>query len=211
MSEASVDIKLPKTAMDLRIRHLKAFTNSDNLSGDITQSMMAQFISDLTDVPLYKLRFVSSKDLRAAFAHCLNVFEQASKVKLTKTIKVNGKVYELVDAHKVAYGWHIDVRRKDKDLAKDHGRAAALMYIEKNVSYGMEDDNGNVIYPLSERKALFEEHLPLPYLLSGLAFFLSKYEPYTKAFTALNLARKLPTPERKRKLPFPINLFKRRK
>lgn len=168
-----ITLTAPKSIEDLRIKHFDALTNV-KFKGDITMSLIAQFVASITGEDIMLVHRVDSTQLIEVFNHCIELFANFDKdAKPPKQITIEGQNFSLVDPHKVASGWHIDLASSgnlnDKPL-----RLAALMYIPTDHVYGELDDNNNIVFPLREREELFKEHFKLQDFVSASAFFLKK-------------------------------------
>lgn len=170
----ATEIRIPKHKKDLRIKHLKAL-NECVISENPTLTEKVIFLSDLTGTALYELRKLKPKAIDKLYAVAVMSF---AGFKLNDSppqeIELDGKMFELINPHKVASGWHIDF--SSIDIAKDPTKAACLFYYPKGHSYGETDDNGNLINPIVDRYETIRDHLPLQAYLEASAFFLKKSE-----------------------------------
>lgn len=167
----ATEIRIPKHKKDLRIKHLKAL-NECVISENPTLSEKVIFLADLTGTPLYELRKLKPKAIDKLYAVAAMSF---AGFKLNdappKEIELDGKMFELINPHKVASGWHMD--HSETDGKTDPVRMACLYYFPKGEKYGEEDENKNLINPISDRYETIKEHLPLQAYLEASAFFLS--------------------------------------
>ncbi len=174
MENKTLNISLPKTADDLRIKHLKALTDESFRMDNITLNSMCIFIAHMTLVSLPEIRTIDKSDVIKMFNHCMGLFnghELSTKPK--KEIEVNGKLYELVDPRKAGIGYHIDL--EGSDFEKDPVRLACINYIPKGTNYGDLDQNKNVIHPIAERYEDFKDHFKMLDYLELNGFFLLKF------------------------------------
>jgi len=182
----ATEIRIPKHKKDLRIKHYKAIKDSV-LSERPTLSEKVVFLSDLTGTPLYEIKKLGKKDVELLYATALLSF---AGFKLNdsppKEIELDGQMFELIDLHKVATGWHIDF--SNTDLVNDPVRKACLFYFPKGCKYGETDENGNLLHPIKDRKETIEEHLPLQAYMEADAFFLIKYHKSIKLQVTRELA-----------------------
>ena len=176
-----MEIKLPKTHKDLRIKHLKPI-QSDKYAGTMDLNLMVEFVSDFTGIKKAKLMSIDVKDIAKLSNHIANLYASMPVVKHPpKEITINGKIYELVNPEKIGVGWHIDWA--NGDITKDPVRMACLMYYPKGAVYGEVDSYDNLINPIKDRYNDFENHLPLSTFLSASNFFLQRFVTSTKRYT----------------------------
>ncbi len=167
------NIAAPKTIHDLRVRHFKTLTDV-KFKGEVNITLIAEFVAGITGVDLVEIYRVDTKDLVKIFNHCVGLFKGFKPAKEPpKEIEIEGKKYSLVNPHKVAVGWHIDLDASD--IEANPLRLAALMYIPKGVTYGLLDENKNIVYPLAEREQIFDKHFKLIDFLSASDFIKRKY------------------------------------
>lgn len=167
------EIKLPKSIDDLRIKHLDLINRID-LTKDFSVPFMVEMISELSGESVDTIRRIDVQDVITLWKQAIKVFGGfKANEKPLEEITINGQVYEMVNPHKVASGWHMDL--DNTNTAEEPERFAGLMYIEKGTSYGEEDRNKSVIYPLAERSQIFAEHMKLVDYITATSFFLSKY------------------------------------
>jgi len=165
------EIKLPKTINDLRIRHLKAFSDEHFKVENITLNDKVIFLANITLVSVPKLLTIDYKDIEKMFSHCMNLFD-GYKVNGNpkELITVNDIDYQLVDQKKVGIGYHIDV--ENSDFVNDPVRLACVNYIPKGTIYGCMDENENMLYPISSRYEDFKEHFKMTDFVELQGFFL---------------------------------------
>lgn len=188
-----MDIKLPKSSKDLRIKHLKTI-QSDKYAGKLDLNLMVEFIADFTGIKKAKLMRIDTGDIIKMSNHISNLYADFDvNSKPPKEITINGKVYEMVNPEKVGVGWHIDW--SGMDIEKDPVRMACLMYFPKGAIYGDTDENDNLINPIKDRYNDFENHFPLQTFLEASDFFLKRFvqsaKRYTESQLLINQARKL--------------------
>lgn len=164
---------IPKTTKDLRIRHLKALTNS-TYENELSLEEVAQFMSDFTGEHINDIRMIDAKDLVNMYVHVKTIYSDIRINPPAKEITLNGMAYELIDPHKVASGWHMDFSKGD--ISKDPVWMACLFYYPKGVKYGQTDDNKNLLYPIKDRYNIVEREMSLQTFLDASAFFLTKIE-----------------------------------
>lgn len=176
-----MEIKLPKTHKDLRIKHLKPI-QSDKYAGTMDLNLMVEFVSDFTGIKKAKLMSIDVKDIAKLSNHIASLYASMPVVKHpSKEITINGKIYELVNPEKIGVGWHIDWA--NGDITKDPVRMSCLMYYPKGAVYGEVDSYDNLINPIKDRYNDFENHLPLSTFLSASNFFLQRFVISTKRYT----------------------------
>ena len=188
-----MDIKLPKSSKDLRIKHLKPI-QSDKYLGKMDMNLMIDFINDFTGVKKSQLMRIDVNDIIKMSNHINNLYANFDvNSKPPKEITVNGKQYEMVNPEKVGVGWHIDWSHLD--IENDPVRMACLMYFPKGAIYGDTDENDNLINPIKERYNDFENHFPLQTFLEASDFFLERFVQSAKRYTGsqilISQARKL--------------------
>tara|TARA_R110002012_G_scaffold5793_2_gene26871 strand:+ start:931 stop:1548 length:618 start_codon:yes stop_codon:yes gene_type:complete len=170
----ATEIRIPRSKKDLRIKHLKALQECV-ISESPTLTDKVIFLTDLTGTPLYELRKLKPKAIDKLYAVAVMSFA-GFKIndEPPQEIELDGNMFELINPHKVASGWHIDF--SSIDIEKDPVRAACLFYYPKGHSYGETDENNNLINPIADRYETIKEHLPLQAYLEASAFFLKKSE-----------------------------------
>lgn len=168
---------IPKTTKDLRIRHLKALTNS-TYENELSLEEVAQFMADFTGEHINDIRMLDAKDLINMYVHVKTIYSDIRINTPVKEVILGGMTYELIDPHKVASGWHMDFSKGD--ISKDPVWMACLFYYPKGVKYGQTDDNKNLLYPVKDRYNIFEREMELQTFLDASAFFLTKIEKSIK-------------------------------
>lgn len=166
-----LEIKLPKTINDLRIRHLKAFSDEHFKVENISLNDKVVFLANITLVSVPKLLTVDYRDIEKMFSHCMSLFDNYKVNGSPKEfITVNNIDYQLVDQRKVGIGYHIDV--ENSDFVNDPVRLACINYIPKGTIYGCMDENENLIHPISSRYEDFKEHFKMIDFVELQGFFL---------------------------------------
>ncbi len=77
------------------------------------------------------------------------------------------------DFTKLPTDWFIDV--DSADFEENPILLAAFCYIEEGMTYGEEDEHGNIINMLRNRCEIFTEHMPLSLYMDLQTFFLLKW------------------------------------
>ena len=132
-----LEIKLPKTINDLRIRHLKAFSDEHFKVENISLNDKVIFLANITLVSVPKLLSVDYRDIEKMFSHCMSLFDNYKVNGSPKEfITVNNIDYQLVDQRKVGIGYHIDVEKSD--FVNDPVRLACINYIPKGTIYRLQ-------------------------------------------------------------------------
>jgi hypothetical protein len=168
-----LEIKLPKTINDLRIRHLKAFSDEHFKVENISLNDKVIFLANITLVSVPKLLSIDYRDIEKMFSHCMSLFDNYKVNGSPKEfITVNNIDYQLVDQRKVGIGYHIDVEKSD--FVNDPVRLACINYIPKGTIYGCMDENENMLYPISSRYEDFKEHFKMTDFVELQGFFLLK-------------------------------------
>jgi len=174
MKIKELQIKLPKTINDLRIRHLNAFSDEHFKIEKLNLNSKVIFIANITLVSVAKLMTIDYKDIEKMFNHCMELF---SDYKVNgnpkKELTINGVEYELVDIRKVGIGYHIDC--EGSDFVKDPVRLACINYIPKGTIYGELDANDNLKHPIASRYEDFKEHFKMIDFVELQGFFLLKH------------------------------------
>mgnify|MGYP003509840211 FL=1 len=188
-----MEIKLPKSSKDLRIKHLKPI-QSDKYLGQLDLPLMVEFISDFTGVSKNKLMRIDYRDIVKMTAHINGLYANFDVNKRPpKEITINGKMYEMINPEKVGVGWHMDWSHLD--IESDPVRMACLMYYPKGAIYGDVDEYDNLLNPIKDRYNDFENHFPLQTFLEASDFFLERFVQSAKRYTGsqilINQARKL--------------------
>lgn len=171
------EIRIPKHATDLRIRHYKALGDID-VFADGSDNAKIDFICKFLNQKLHQVRLLTTEQIDKVYKYSAMAF---SGFKLNpeppKEITLGGKVFERIDPKKVGVGWHIDMSEASKHnyLEKDPVKLACLFYFPKGELYGDFDKNENLINPIKDRYDLFAEHFMLQTFMESTAFFLTYY------------------------------------
>ncbi len=182
MAIKTIDIPLPKSVHDLRIRHLKALTDTSFKDEDITINNIIIFLANISLVSVAQLRRCEKGDLIKHFNYCMALFNEFTlSGKPPKEITINDIEYDFIDPNKAPVGWHIDIEASD--FQKDPTRLACICYIPKGTSYGDLDNNDNVLHPIASRYEDFKEHFSLINFLELNTFFFLKLERSIKKYT----------------------------
>lgn len=176
MATKEFQIKIPKSAIELRIKHEKALQYAD---GEIltTLSGKIDFISKVSGARISDLKILNPKQINHIWSNCVLTFQGLGGLsEPPKSIILDGKEYEIVDPEKAPIGWHIDfgeaITRKMNETNAPF--LASLFFIPKGTTYGETDANDNLLHPIKDRIKIMEEHLPLRTYLEAKAFFLRK-------------------------------------
>ena len=168
-----MEIRLPKTANDLRIKHFKALNGLDS---ELPRSIIEviDFIALFSGEPSSKIRSnVSKNELLRMYDHILTIFNDFKLMgNPPKEVVLKGKAFELIDPEKVGIGWHVDFEKSN--LKEDPVRVACLYYFPKGEIYGAVDEYKNLINPIKDRYNIIENELPLTTFLECNAFFLQR-------------------------------------
>lgn len=185
-----MELRLPKTIHDLRVKHVKILRNDDYLAlmdkstNDAEYiNLCISYVADFAGVDKMLLRQQPLEHVLKAYAHCAGLFAKIPKFDPKKELIINGKAYEMVNPRTVATGWHIDWGRgMEKDdngkniLDKDPVRVACLLYVPKGSNYSELDSTGNLKDKIADRYKDFDEHFPLIEFINVTGFFLLKYQ-----------------------------------
>lgn len=170
-----MNIALPKTTADLRIKHWKPLSNP-LLEGQITLELACEFLADFTGEHINDIREIDVKDIWKMVNHCVSLYEGIHIGSPRKQITLEGEQFNIIEPHKVGSGWHIDWS-KNCDIEKDPVKTACLFYYPaKAKKYGETDENKNLLYPIRDRYTTVERDMSLQDFMSASAFFLQKYE-----------------------------------
>lgn len=183
-----MEIKLPKSPGDLRIRHFKAFKewNEDEM-GTMDK---ARFVAAFTGKHINAVLAIDNNDFNKIYSHVIRVL---AKMKIEKeppqVIVIGGKEFELINPHKTAAGWHMDWGElvKDNGFEKDPVRIACLFYHPKGHGYGEIDKHNNLIHSIADKYDLFRDEMPLSTFIEASAFFLFK----SAKSTSLSMEKKI--------------------
>jgi len=169
-----IEVRLPKTINDLRIRHLRAFSDESFKADSITLNAKVIFLANISLVSVGQLMTIHHERITEMFNHCMGLFADYKLNGNPKDfITINGIEYQRVDIKKVGIGYHIDCSKSDFD--KDPVRLACINYITKGTIYGELDENENLKYPIASRYEDFKEHFKMTDFVELHAFFCSKY------------------------------------
>ena len=107
MATKEFQIKIPKSAIDLRIRHEKALNAFDGVLNTTTSGKI-DFISKVSGARISDLRLLNPKQINQIWTHCALSFQGLKGIgEVPKTITLDGKEFEIVDPEKAPVGWHI--------------------------------------------------------------------------------------------------------
>lgn len=173
MLDKTVEIKLPRSVDDLRIRHFKILENP--LYHDIKdENLLIDFLYDYTGVKKGILKQIYPEDIGVMYKKIVSAYAGYKPKTPPKEVTINGKEYYMIDPRKVGIGWHIDYG--NTDTKRDRVRTACLFYHPKGYTYGDVDANDNLINPIADRFDEFNEHFPLSLYMDVSAFFLNNYQ-----------------------------------
>tara|TARA_R110000822_G_scaffold26529_5_gene79815 strand:- start:4754 stop:5362 length:609 start_codon:yes stop_codon:yes gene_type:complete len=170
-----MDVKLPKTANDLRIQHFKAF-NEWNEDGMETMDK-ARFISAFTGKHINIVLAMDNDMFEKMYNHALTII---SKLKINasppKEITMRGIEYVMINPDKTSAGWHMDWGNvvKESGYEKDPVKVACLFYHPKGHFYGEVDSNSNLVHPIRDKYDIFKKEMPLSIFIECSRFFLLK-------------------------------------
>lgn len=184
------EVKIPKSANDLRIKHYGIFKDGSKL---IDQSMNGkiEFISKLTGLHLSELRILSQKQVDEIWKHAVVACSGLTiGSEPPQEIVMDGITFELINPKKVGIGWHIDFGAviQAKLIENDPLTVACLFYHPKGHIYGEVDVNKNIIHSIEWKKPIFEEHFQLRTFLESSAFFLNWWQASTMKSTVKGIA-----------------------
>lgn len=192
MAIKEFEIKVPASCTDLRIRHEVAlkFFKDGIIENNINRKV--DFIVAVTGCDLYNVRVLTTSQLQKIYNACVMAFSGMKIGNPPKEIVLNGEIFEIIDPHKVASGWHIDFSTavENEVTEKDPTMLACLFYHPKGKLYGSTDGNKNIEISLKDKYEIFKEHFPLQTFLECKAFFLLKYEVLIKEFMVREKTRK---------------------
>ena len=174
-----MEIKIPKTVNDLRIKHFKALSNPDY--EDITEvEMICNFLSEFSGVEVDLIKTIDYNDIVKMYAHATKLYSQIKLEKPESHLTFGGLEYSLVNPEKVAIGWHIDFSKCD--IKEDPYRLACLFYYPTGVKYGAKCANSNLLHPIKERIDVITNEMTLQTFINASAFFLLKTEKSMKTY-----------------------------
>ena len=168
-----MEYKLPKKAIDLRIRHFNHMVNVD-LERLITPIDRADFVADFLNISRKKAYTFDAKNIIQMSNHIIDLYADIHVGNPPKEITLNGKEYELINPEKVGVGWHADFSKMD--INRDAVQLACMFYFPKGCIYGDVDENDNLLNPIKARYNDICDHMPLQVYLEASAFFLRKIE-----------------------------------
>lgn len=168
-----MNLLIPKTTEDLRIKHFKALSNP-TYTDTPTIRELCEFMSEFTGEHYNDVLTWDIPDMVKAYQHVKELYADIRINKPPQTISFGSQEYELVNPHKVGAGWHMDFAKGD--ITTDPVWMACLFYYPKGVKYGTTDENKNLLYPIAERRNTIEREMSLQTFLESSAFFLTKIE-----------------------------------
>ena len=174
-----MEIKLPKTTLDLRLEHYEVLANP-LYSQKMDLNLVVDFLHDFTGIAKGKIKQIEYNDCMMIYNHVVKLYEGYNPQDPPQEITVKGVDYELINPDKVSTGWHIDFG--NTDVEREHIRLACLMYYPKGSIYGETDENDNLIYPIESRYYDFKEEFPLATYLDASAFFLRRSKASMSVF-----------------------------
>lgn len=170
-----MEIKIPKRAEDLRIKHFKAFKEWNE---DKMETMdKARFVAAFTGMHIRAVLAIDNDDFNKVYNQIINVL---TRLKVTdkppQEIELNGQLYSIIDPHKTSSGWHMDWGElvKNGGFEKDPVRCACLFYHPKGHGYGEIDKNSNLVHSIKDKYEIFKNELPLSVFIEASSFFLRK-------------------------------------
>ena len=170
-----MEIKIPKRAEDLRIRHFKAFKEWNEEGMDTMDK--ARLVAAFTNRNVRYISSIDINDFDKIYNHILSVL---SKIKINtkppEEIQLNGRTYSLIDPHKTSAGWHMDWGElvKNGGFDKDPVKCACLFYHPKGHGYGEVDRNSNLVHSIKDKYEIFNNEFPLSIFIESASFFLLK-------------------------------------
>jgi len=185
-----VDIRVPKTKDDYRIRHARACMDPQFQLEKISLEGKLIFLSRLLGK---SKQFIGSFDVGDMHKIYYRVMKDIGQMRIAdappEKIEINGKSYELVDLERPPVSWVVDT--EGSDLDKDPVRLACLCYIPEGTKYGEKDENKNALHPIKDRYKDFEDHFPLETFVQLNAFFLKQYERSATKYIQQKQAEKM--------------------
>jgi len=170
-----MQVKIPKSSDDLRIRHFKAFEEFD-LDGMNTMDE-ARLTASFIGKPINVVLAMDHDDFKKMYSHIKSVMlKMKVNPKPPEEITLDGKEYVLINPNKTATMWHADWGEfvKEGGFDKDPVRCACLFYHPKGHFYGELDRNENLVHPVRDKYQTFRDHLPLSTFIECSTFFLTR-------------------------------------
>lgn len=205
-----MEIKLPATKDDLRLRHLDALAYMHTQGDLMTVHQKVRFVSMALGISQVRVATFDLTQLGEIVSHFVSLLAQMDVSKeAPKHIELAGTKLQLVDIVKAPGGFYMDAATliyqnkgleefhkmtvKEKLLAAskvkpvevqdiDPVKLAAICYIPEGSTYGDLDQHDNMLYPLASRTDLMRDELPLETYLQLSGFFLRKWSTCKASF-----------------------------
>lgn len=167
-----IEVKLPGSQKDLRIKHFKSMANMPE-NGFRSEQENLVFLAEFLGLTYNQILDFTRKDVHRMTALAMKALSKMDLVsKLPATITLKGQKFCLVDPEMIGIGWQIDF--KGASIFKDPVRLACLFYLQEGFNYSSVDENGNITYPIASRQELFEQEFPLDLFIRCANFFLKQ-------------------------------------
>jgi len=183
-----IEVKMPGKGKDLRIKHFESMGHVPEL-GLRTDREKITFLAAFTGLNYSQVLQYTPIQIRKMSSLALSAIAKMDLTsKLPDTITLQGQEFYRVDPDKAGIGWHIDY--SNCDIKKDPVRLACMFYIPVGYNYSDVDENGNILYPISSRHAMFAEEFPLELFMRSATFFLERSLKSTRRSMVLKTAER---------------------
>jgi len=191
-----MEIRLPSTVKDLRLKHFKVLTNEKYKQAmDIFD--LVDFLAEFMGEKKSKILQIDKSGIEKMYIHIAKLYASFKPSKKPPIdIVLDGQSFSLINPEKVGIGWHMDYTTAD--IKVDPIRLACLLYYPTGKVYGETDINDNLLYPIKDRYELIANHLPLTTFLEASGFFLNRQAESIKVYQVANKILKF-LPKRKLK------------
>lgn len=206
-----MDVKLPETKDDLRLKHMDALAYLHSQSAQLlTVHQKVRFVALALGMSQVKVSTFDLGELNQIVKHFVSLLAHIDvKSEAPQKITLDGRKLQLVDIVKAPGGFYMDAATliyKNKALEEFHKmsvkekllaaskvkpvelrdidpvKLAAICYIPEGTKYGELDEHENMLHPLASRLDLMRDELPLETYLQLSDFFLRKWTMCKKSF-----------------------------
>lgn len=171
-----IKLSAPKTLDDMPLAmfsRIKAIIQDDSKE---EKAKIIEIVALATKSHYKDIANANGQKVIEIYTHVINLIANYKPKECPKEITLNGKTYVLRGSSKK---WNaaqlVDARIMQDKWLTHHHWIAAIMYVEKGLVYGQEDEHGNTINPMTERAEHIKLYLSTQVYLDLESFFLPLY------------------------------------